>query len=241
MAVYENTIDIDIANKRLYAWGDQGYPDQFQFSHRNKLVNINFIPLHQWEYIAAQIVASQNFYESPMLDYIADTYPEHGTIVDIGANLGNHHLYFQHFLKAKQYLAFEPMKDVFITLCKNTILPNATAFHYAIGEQTRSISIRRLSDNNSGINVVGEGNDATMIALDSFNLNDVTLMKVDVEGAELGVLFGAADTIKRCKPVIFMEDNPHVYSFPSRFLETLGYKRGNSFVFDTIWTTEWIA
>ena len=48
-----------------------------------------------------------------------------------------------------------------------------------------------------------------LISLDSYreknNAGPVHLMKIDVEGGELGVLKGAKKTLKDCKPVLFIE------------------------------------
>ena len=41
--------------------------------------------------------------------------------------------------------------------------------------------------------------------LDSFNLSNISFIKIDVEGYELNLLKGAYETIKRDKPVIFIE------------------------------------
>ena len=41
--------------------------------------------------------------------------------------------------------------------------------------------------------------------IDSYNFDDVSLIKIDVEGHELSVLKGAIETVKRCKPIILVE------------------------------------
>ena len=41
--------------------------------------------------------------------------------------------------------------------------------------------------------------------VDSLNLARCDLIKIDVEGAEYGVLVGAGETIKRCQPVLYIE------------------------------------
>lgn len=47
--------------------------------------------------------------------------------------------------------------------------------------------------------------------LDSYELQGVSHIKVDVEGAELGFLRGAVDTIMRCRPFLLIEDHSNVY------------------------------
>jgi FkbM family methyltransferase len=44
-----------------------------------------------------------------------------------------------------------------------------------------------------------------LVTIDSLNLENVTFMKVDVEGHEVAALSGAADTIKRDRPRLFVE------------------------------------
>ena len=45
----------------------------------------------------------------------------------------------------------------------------------------------------------------TVRSIDSYGFDDVDFIKIDVEGAELGVLKGARDTIQRCRPAVQME------------------------------------
>jgi FkbM family methyltransferase len=44
-----------------------------------------------------------------------------------------------------------------------------------------------------------------LVTIDSLGLDNVTFMKIDVEGHEVAVLAGAADTIKRDRPRLFVE------------------------------------
>ena len=45
----------------------------------------------------------------------------------------------------------------------------------------------------------------TVRSIDSYGFDDVDFIKIDVEGAEMGVLRGAGETIKRCRPAVQME------------------------------------
>lgn len=53
----------------------------------------------------------------------------------------------------------------------------------------------------------GDGRSVTvrLVPIDSLGLSDVRFMKVDVEGHELSALRGAADTIRRDRPVLLVE------------------------------------
>lgn len=65
-------------------------------------------------------------------------------------------------------------------------------------------------------------------ALDSFGFTDVTAMKIDVEGAEAELIEGAADTLRRCQPVLSVEieerHRPGSTRAVPRLLEALGYR-----------------
>jgi FkbM family methyltransferase len=45
----------------------------------------------------------------------------------------------------------------------------------------------------------------TTIAIDELNLETISAVKIDVEGAELAVLRGMRDTLSRCRPIIIVE------------------------------------
>ena len=54
--------------------------------------------------------------------------------------------------------------------------------------------------------------------LDSYNFQNVDIIKIDVEGFEYDVLLGSTDTISRCRPVVQVE---MVYGQPHRFGHTV--------------------
>ena len=66
------------------------------------------------------------------------------------------------------------------------------------------------------------------LPLDGLALDDVSAMKIDVEGAEQEVLRGALDTLRRCHPVLSIEIEERHRAGSTRdvpeLLRTLGYR-----------------
>ena len=64
--------------------------------------------------------------------------------------------------------------------------------------------------------------------LDYFNFQDVNLMKIDVDGMDGEVIKGGMETIKRCKPVIIIEEISSTDGVPNHdgvaLLKKIGYK-----------------
>jgi N-acetylglucosamine-6-phosphate deacetylase len=76
---------------------------------------------------------------------------------------------------------------------------------------------------NDGKYLIGEL-DVEVKTLDSFNFENVSLIKIDVEGFELQVLLGGTKTIADSKPIIYLEaDRPDKLSSIAKKLEALGY------------------
>ena len=68
--------------------------------------------LHNFdEVISNEIRRERNFYEIEFLNYIKENYSDQTGIIDIGANIGNHSLFFLSFLKCDNLYAFEPQQD----------------------------------------------------------------------------------------------------------------------------------
>src|ERR1039458_218014 len=53
----------------------------------------------------------------------------------------------------------------------------------------------------------GRGGTGRLAAVDALELLDCGMLKVDVEGWEVGVLRGAMATIGRCRPILYVEND----------------------------------
>ena len=147
-------------------------------------------------------------------------------VIDVGANYGAHTIFFASI--ARHVFAFEPQKQVFNCLCGTLALneiDNVEAFRVPVGTGEK-VFYKELDfsvENNMGaysfVDMV-EGEE-----IPSFPLTiDCDFLKVDVEGMELQVLKGAEEMIRRCKPVLFVEnDRPAKSDELIGFIESLGY------------------
>jgi FkbM family methyltransferase len=134
------------------------------------------------------------------------------TAIDIGANIGNHSLYFSdHFRKV---LSFEPNPRTFQVLRLNAELAgNVTCFNEGISDVNGEVLLETCNTN-SGRSAItdrdgGNTRSIRVKALDSVidEAEDVRLIKIDVEGHEEQALTGAEQTIRRNRPVILFEQH----------------------------------
>ena len=75
--------------------------------------------------------------------------------------------------------------------------------------------------------------------LDSFQLDDVAVIKIDIEGMEVAALRGMTDTLTRCRPHIFIEAHTEDELIEQESaLNPLGYARTER-VWNASPTYEW--
>jgi FkbM family methyltransferase len=103
----------------------------------------------------------------------------------------------------------EPNPSNFAALVFNTIgLPNVVKMQCAFGYK-RELIKTELPDhetNNCGAFYVEAGGVVPTIRIDDLALNNVDLIYLDIEGAEMLALRGAEETIRRNRPLIVIED-----------------------------------
>jgi FkbM family methyltransferase len=130
--------------------------------------------------------------------------------LDVGANVG---LWGKDLCdNFQQVIAFEPVEDFRKCLEKNVTSSRLEIHSMALGnENTRAVM--NVTEGNSGHSHIdpdsfGSG-DTEVVTLDSLGLENIDYVKIDCEGFEYRVLQGAEQTIKRCRPVVVIEQKPH--------------------------------
>ncbi len=132
-----------------------------------------------------------------------------GLALDIGANIGNHSVFFDRYFKS--IFAFEPNPSTYSLLKFNSSFSNSiAAFDYGLGDISGKYSLYEDSEN-FGASSIGH-NDAEGIKVeikrlddDVLEFNNLCLVKIDVEGFESNVVRGGRETIAKYQPVILIE------------------------------------
>jgi FkbM family methyltransferase len=130
--------------------------------------------------------------------------------LDVGANVG---LWSRDLVKSFNHvIAFEPVAIFRECLETNVKGDNFEVRPIALGDQDTTGNMI-ITEDNSGHshldpNTMGTG-DVQVVRLDKLNFNEVNYIKVDCEGYEFRVLQGAEETIKRCKPIVVIEQKSH--------------------------------
>ena len=167
---------------------------------------------------------------------VFDKYVQEGdTVLDIGANIGTHTLWFANKVGESGFvMAFEPQRLIFQTLCANMALnsiKHVDCKQLGVGYSKRLVTVPvldPLKENNfGGLSIDGhsEGEPVAICRVDDIGLSRCDFIKMDVEGMEPEALQGAMNTIVKCRPVLYIElDREENIHFLQIFLEELRYK-----------------
>lgn len=207
---------------------------------------------YSFDFIASEINI-EGRYDQAQLTFLETMLAERSagrTILDVGANIGNHALAFSGM--AKRVIAFEPHPRTVQLLRLNTEhRPNVEII--ALGASDRAGTVRALS---SGVNLgaatitdraAGDGEISWSFdirPLDSLewqNWGDIAVVKIDVEGHEPEAIRGATALLTANRPIVLLEQNPDAIhdgtSDSLELLQTIGYRHFATMVSEVPWRT----
>lgn len=163
-------------------------------------------------------------YESRHRETILKNIPIRKTFVDVGANIGIWSAAMsKHF---DNVISFEPSKRN--RECLEINLKNISDIRpYAVGNKQGKANFHDAIKN-CGDSKITFDNRAGMysvdvVTLDDQNIKDCSLIKIDVQGFELGVIEGAKNIIEKQQPWIIFEINEDVDKIVD-FLEKRNYE-----------------
>lgn len=201
-----------------------------------------FIHKHS-ETVSDNMIQINNFVEIDFCDYIAKNYGNQTGILDIGANIGSHSLFFCKFINCEKVYSFEPFPTNIEVLKQNLhdFAYKSQICEIALSNKEGTMPLyNSQAENFGGFSLHSYSNGSSfivnsainVITLDSLNLNNISMIKIDVENHENEVLEGAKQTILRNKPIIFIENLfygfPNVCSNPDphqKMFDELNYQR----------------
>lgn len=192
-----------------------------------------YVPYYPLDFIQRHIVDTSTFFEEDILQDLDAYIPENAVILDIGANIGNHSLYWAINRKAKCIHAFEPVKDTFQILKRNIELNHlenrVNCNNIGLSNTTSKSTFKTYRLENIGDThlMADEDGDMKMYPLDSIDLKveRIDFVKIDVEDYELYVLAGMTETLEKYKPLVFIESLPHIYIKMNQFMLEHGYEK----------------
>ena len=199
------------------------------------------VVIFAFDFIGHQINL-KGFYERQELlttfKYLKEQHLINGLAADIGANIGNHSLFFRNYYP--QVFSFEPNPRTYKVLSLNAELSqDITCFNIGLSDSKRTAFLNVNAGNVGGSHL---SSDATYrastqqeIKLDTLdNISDsfggrLGLLKIDVEGHELAVLKGGTALLKRDKPIVLFEQQVENFvdgeSPVYEYLKSVGYTK----------------
>jgi FkbM family methyltransferase len=150
------------------------------------------------------------------------------TVIDVGSHIGIFTLYFSKAVgETGKVISFEPNPETFAILCKNVEmngLSNVSPVNLGLGEK-RDTLLLVYGEHNGAVGTMHKAIQEQLPnkywgiklktctvqvhPLDEYiltnSLPDPDFVKIDVEGYEYNVLLGMQDTIRRCKPSLYVE------------------------------------
>jgi FkbM family methyltransferase len=188
------------------------------------------LPYAATDLIQRHILRTGVFFETILLEKFRRHIPTNAIIIDAGANIGNHSVYFSKICHARSVYAFEPMRQTFKILARNAALnapEKIICYNFALGSSNSKADLLQFYPGNIGTARVQSSADGLyeIKPLDAFHFPEVQVLKIAVEGAETDVLEGARQTLARCKPIIWVELLPNYAPKSNAFLRSLGYEQ----------------
>lgn len=152
------------------------------------------------------------FFEADELAWLSRRLGPGCVIADIGANTGNHTIFFAGPMQAARVIPFEPLPDAAAMLSRAVAwngLANVdlSMLHHGVG--ARPLAMRAERSERGGLGATRLVEDVTgdikVQPLDALLTGPVDFLKIDVEAMEMDVLSGARGVIARNRPAIFIE------------------------------------
>jgi FkbM family methyltransferase len=180
----------------------------------------------------AKTIIDGGVHEETTIEYIKSI---GGNIIHAGAGFGD----FLPALKdCNKVFTFEP-NPLMYQCCLETInlnnLTNISLYTYALGEYDGKSELK-IKDK-SGLEMgprseIGDGIGIKMVKLDTFIVEKIDLIHLDVEGYEFEALKGAKELIERDKPIIILEIDSRAVDY-NNFMLSINYEPYKQLIYNS--------
>jgi FkbM family methyltransferase len=152
------------------------------------------------------------FFEHEELVFLAEKLPRGLRIVDVGANTGNHTLFFGALMEAEIVIPIEPLPravSAIRAMVRENRLSNVDLSLLGCALGSGRGALRPVLSQTAGLGATHFEVDASgfvpVAPLDELITGRVDFIKIDAEGMEMQVLAGAAGTIAVQHPLLYVE------------------------------------
>lgn len=206
-------------------------------SFTKRLPDGSVIQLHHSGSIGVTVLAFGSF-EAAEMDWLRSHAPHGSTAIDVGANVGVLTVQLARVVGDEGLvIACEPVPDN-VTLLRRNLeingLHNVRVFPLAVGARNELVRLHLGTDAaaHSTIEVLSTWRTRKSMVVRQVTLDElwhggerplVSLVKIDVEGAELGVLQGASEMLATTQPFLLIETRQPVEASLTAWLGERGY------------------
>ena len=223
---------------QIIALTDQITNKSAEFFYKENAIKLNFSTAT--DVMRKKVIISGGFYERPMLEHIVKNY-SNGDLIDIGANIGNHTVFFSKIINNSCNVhSFEP-GDAALSILKDNIdinkskkviihpvaLGSLPSKGYLEDWHSTNLGAVRIkshaSDNSKEVNIL-------TLDMELQNCTNISVIKIDVEGMELDVLKGAKNILSKHSPDLYIEAaKESFFKEIELYLEAYGYQFQKTF------------
>jgi len=154
-------------------------------------------------------ILRNGIYEYPLIEWCQQYLRKTGTFIDVGAHMGTYSIILSPY--CKKVHSFEAQDDTFDNLnegIKANSIDNIVSHNIALGSNSGEMTLKHVSEDGGGSSLLTNISEltgtqilseetVTVEKLDEYSLDDIMLIKIDVEGFELEVIEGSIETLKR--------------------------------------------
>ncbi|MGD1804247.1 FkbM family methyltransferase [Dapis sp. BLCC M126] len=223
--VWLTLVDKLLKGDNLVSFNYQNTPIRFEITGKNLAVEIANI--------------GGNFYELAELEFIRQNLKSSNpVIVDIGANTGNHLVYFAKIMQAAKVIPIEFHPEIIAALKKHISMNQVSNIDlsklgYALGKNHGKSFIREHPAKDFCLTEIADniinGTEVVVVTLDELISEKVDFIKVDVQGKEIDALAGSKNLISSYQPDMLVEvAKNHIKDF-RKFLEAVRYRTVKAF------------